>query len=256
MTAGDWLALLTAVLAATGFYLALPRPTGTGMRLLGYSMAALALLLLWGIWDRVPGKAGLTVITYTVGTLTLVSGFMMITRRSPVAAALWFAAAVVGGAVLMFAAGAQFVGATTTIVYAGAVIVMFLFVIMLAQQQGLARCDREAHEPALAALTFLLLAGAVLIAAGRYAPTSPYVPAPGSSVVSKSAAINPESHVAGLGGLLFSEYAIAIEVVGTLLLVAMVAAVVIAARWRDVDVAQRAEDGGSGSTSQVRGVST
>ncbi len=224
------IALVAAACSAAAFLLALPRgQIGTG-RLIGYALGGVALLLIWLLLDAVPGRAGLTVITYLAGAFAIVAAFLMVTRRSPVASALWFAASVVSGAVLMFAAGAQFLGAATVIVYAGAVIVMFLFVIMLAQQEGWAPCDREAHEAPLAALTLLFLLVALLGAAARYRPAGPYVPKPQQQYVSSVAAIEQKPHTAGLGALLFSEHVVTIEVVGTLLLVAMVGAVVIAAR--------------------------
>lgn len=236
MSGTDVLVILVVALASVGLYLALPRRVEGPARLLGYILSGVGLFLLWILWDRIPGRPGLTLLTYSVGTLAVVSAFMMVTRRSPVASALWFASAVVAAAVLMFGAGGQFVAVTTIVVYAGAVIVMFLFVIMLAQQRGLSSSDRESHEPALAALTFALLGGGILLAVGRYRPGA-FGPDEAEPVVSKVAQIAGQGHVAGLGAVLFSEYAIAIEVVGTLLLVAMVAAVVIAARWRQVDEA-------------------
>ncbi len=223
-------ARVAAALAAAAFYLSLPRRHLGPTRLLGYGLGTVGLLAVWWLWDAVPGRVGLTLITYLAGSFAIVAAFLMVTRRSPVAAALWFAASVVSGAVLMFAAGAQFLGAATVVVYAGAVIVMFLFVIMLAQQEGWAPCDREAHEPALAALTLLFLLAALLGATAGYRPTGPFVPKPGQEYVSDVAAIGTKPHTAGLGGLLFSEHVLTIEIVGTLLLVAMVAAVVIAAR--------------------------
>ena len=160
---------------------------------------------------------------------------MTVTQRNPVSCALWFASLVIGTASLFMLQNAQFLAVATVIVYAGAIVVMFLFVIMLAQQGGAARYDRLAREPGLAvAASFVLIVAMVstILAVYRGAPAD-LADRFGQPTVSEAAYLDPKAdspHMAGLGTALFTDHWLSVEVAGTLLLVAMVAAIVIAAR--------------------------
>jgi NADH-quinone oxidoreductase subunit J len=130
---------------------------------------------------------------------------------------------------------AQFLAAATVIVYAGAIVVMFLFVIMLAQQAGTARHDRLSREPGLAvAAAFVLLVAMVSTIFATYhdapAALADRFGPPLSSAAARLDSDPRGPHVAALGTALFTDHWLSLEVAGTLLLVAMVAAIAIAAR--------------------------
>jgi len=154
---------------------------------------------------------------------------------------------------------AQFLAAATVIIYAGAVVVTFLFIIMLSRQSGNAAYDRRAREPFLATLaTFVLLGGLLLTIDQWVTQRAGNLPAPvpvGRLTIAETAEMGPrgtagflpipkgsEQHnhsnfqvgeagrLRGLGRSLFSDYLVAVELAGTLLLVAGVGAVAIAPR--------------------------
>jgi NADH-quinone oxidoreductase subunit J len=200
---------------------------------------------------------------YTFSALALGCGMMTITSRNPVYSALWFAGVVVSTSGLFVLAGAQFLAAGTVIVYAGAIIVMFLFVIMLAQMEGKAVYDRSARSPAATTATCFLLLGAfvVCLAVPGYGPVPTYNAAeahdretllvrnrglaerlhlrpshplhvaldhaarPTSSIYTEANQEKPD--VAGLGETLYADHLLTVELAGSLLFVALIAAVAI-----------------------------
>jgi NADH-quinone oxidoreductase subunit J len=252
------LAILT--LGAAGVYLMLPRGEPGGRRLvrcLGGALATVALVLLittpisflmdglensqatilWELNDQPPPTC------YTFHFLAFVSfgsAIMMITSRNPVYSALWFAMVLLGNSGLFLIQKAEFLSAATIIVYAGAIVVTFLFVIMLAQPAGTASYDRHSREPLLVASTGLVLAS-VLVGTLHYAArfegwgegrAGSFRPAEDKiAVASKEFGREPrigDKHVAGLGKTLFVDHVASVEVIGVLLLAAVVGAMLIA----------------------------
>ena len=233
MTPAAQIALATVLLAA-GLWLQLPRGGGRG-RALGAVLAAVAVgLLLARVVQISSAHPVAEVVFWLLALTTIVSAVGAVTMRSPVYCALWFAVTLLGTAALLLFDGAQFLGIATVVVYAGAILVTFLFVLMLAQPQGHTYYDRVGWEPLLSACAGALLIG--LLSASIFAPAeagesgAAHWSADELAPEAREAEIlNPE-HMAHLGGQLFSRYLIAVEVAGTLLLVALVGAVAIVAQ--------------------------
>lgn len=231
------LILAFATLGGMGVYLLLPRGQ-PGSLALGLAPSLAALCLLWAIWGRCFQDVALPqeIAFYVLATVTVVGAVLTVTQRSPLHSALWFVCVVIGTAGLFLLEHASFLAAANVIVYAGAIIVMFLFVIMLAQQHEAAQHDRFAREPELAtagsfALLAVLLTTIVVTYDGDHPALRP-VPAEAPGIAAWEVWDGrPEApHVAALGRALFIEHWLSIELAGTLLLVAMVGAIVIAAR--------------------------
>ena len=226
------LVMMSAVVGGVALYLLLPRGTTKG-RAVGMGLAALALVLLWTIWGQnIRHTLGWRdAVFYLFATQAVLGAVLTVTSRHPVSSALWFACSVIGTAGLFFLENAQFLAVATVIVYAGAIIVMFLFVIMLAQQPGTARHDRVAHQPARAVgFSFVLLATLVLGVLASYGGKPVLV---GARVTETAALPGPTlSQTSSLGAALFTEQWFGVEVAGTLLLVAMVGAIVMSSRSR------------------------
>lgn len=143
-----------------------------------------------------------------------------VTARNPVYTAIWFAGSLLGVAGLFLFQSAEFLGVATIVVYAGAIVVTFLFVLMLASPAGHARYDRVSWSNVAVPLSLVAGAGILLFIA--HAMASP--PTAAKQVTSKLLA---EDHMAQLGTELFARHLVAVEVAGTLLLVALVGAVAI-----------------------------
>ncbi|MFN7734915.1 MAG: NADH-quinone oxidoreductase subunit J [Pirellula sp.] len=176
-------------------------------------------------------------------------GLGFIVAREPVHAALGFATCVLSTCGILFMQHAYFIAAATMIVYAGATIIIFLFVLMFAQQTKLRIYDVELIRPAVAAFiaTALLITITYSVSdEGEILPTKmdltrsrslaavsnnpetelPPVPQPGITA-SESAKFVP-SKTSGLGRAMYTDYLLAIELAGTVLLVATIGAIALA----------------------------
>ena len=159
-----------------------------------------------------------------------------------------------GNCRLVYARRAQFLGVATVVVYAGAILVTFLFVLMLAQPEGDAFYDRLSWDTPWAALTGMVLVGLLTLAVvGVFRPGGE-TPAPVAQFTPQQLEqdVLAPQHMAHLGRELFSHYLFAVEVGGTLLLVALVGAVAILAEAaRQMPPAVKSASRGS-----IRGSST
>jgi NADH-quinone oxidoreductase subunit J len=214
------------VLAAIGLWLLLPRGAAKG-RLFGAVLSIAALgcfasrLLPLDAWSA-------NAVFWILSGITVISAACTVTFRSPVYCAVWFAQTLVGTAAIFMLQGAQFLGVATVVVYAGAILVTFLFVLMLAQPRGDAFYDRISWEAMLAAATGAVLVGILSMTIGKLGLNELAAP---TAVQLETAVLTPD-HVARLGGELFGRHLIAVEVAGTLLLVALVGATAIVSAQR------------------------
>jgi NADH-quinone oxidoreductase subunit J len=182
--------------------------------------------------------------------LAVGGGFGFLIAREPVHAALGFATAVLSTCGVMFMQYAYFVSAATMIVYAGATIIIFLFVLMFAQQTKLRVYDVELTRPAVAAIiaTSLLVAIAWSVAgpdeilpirldltrenslAAVASSPDHLPPVPRAGMSDKEVAEFIPSKTSGLGRAMYTDYLLAVELAGTVLLVATIGAIALAQR--------------------------
>jgi NADH-quinone oxidoreductase subunit J len=190
-------------------------------------------------------------VFWLLAAVTLGAAVATIASQSPVYSAIWFALSLLGTAGLFMFQGAQFLGGATIVVYAGAIVVTFLFVIMLAQPEGHSLYDRLTWGGLPKILG--VVAACLLLGILTFMMNSLKREASGASAIAAASAASPDSgraksggvldhkHVANLGGHLFSEHLISVEVAGTLLLVALVGAIAIAIQGKP-RLAQRIEE--------------
>ncbi|MEQ1825311.1 MAG: NADH-quinone oxidoreductase subunit J [Pirellula sp.] len=174
-------------------------------------------------------------------------GVSFLVAREPVYAALGFATAVLSTCGVLFMQSALFIAAATMIVYAGATIIIFLFVLMFAQQTDLRTYDVQLTNPLLASAIGAILLGTIVmcvtsenaISFVKVDESRPYSMAElplnlrseqADELIQKTA---PEmravpSTTAGLGRSLYTDYLIAVELAGTVLLVATIGAIALA----------------------------
>ena len=239
------------LLGAVGLWLMLPRGSHRGrwlgvlcalgsLGLFGYLAPRMVLALGVSEEDKTAVLAG-EVVFMLLAVVTIVSAAATVSMRNPVYSAIWFAMSLLGTSGLFLYQGAQFLAVATIVVYAGAILVTFLFVLMLAQPKGHAYYDRLSWEALLSAGTGAVLVGVLTMAidssmkseesgATAGSPSSASSSSDGTAGQASSGTpdnVLAEQHVAHLGAQLFSKYLIAVEVVGTLLLVALVGAVAI-----------------------------
>lgn len=162
-------------------------------------------------------------VFYLSAGLAVVSSILMITRKNPVYSAMFLVVTLFAVAAIYVLQGAHFLGALQVIVYAGAIMVLFLFVIMLLN------LGHEFDPDVRGKLAWVFAGGLGLVMFAEILTALRTVPeSPGVDVLSPW--LSERGAVAGVAEPLFRNYAVAVEITGLLLLVAMVGAVVIAKR--------------------------
>jgi NADH-quinone oxidoreductase subunit J len=180
--------------------------------------------------------------------LALGSSLVVVAHKSPIYSTLSLVLTLFSVAVLFVLLGAPFIATLQLLIYAGAILVLFLFVIMLlnvGREEGIPGGHRVQLVTAiLGALAFTAALSLLLRPALGAAP---------------QAALTEELvSLSGLAQELFAEYLLPFEIVGLLLLVAVIGATVVARRptaeelagggWR---AAGDAAAGGAGSHGSV-----
>ncbi|HYO25523.1 MAG TPA: NADH-quinone oxidoreductase subunit J [Lacipirellulaceae bacterium] len=244
--------LAGSVLAAVALWLAMAQ-RAAGLRLLGAAAAAVGLLTVVSALDGPGGELTDKVLFWLFSGGALGAAVLMIVGRDPVHGALWFAVTTLCVCGLFLGLSAPFLAAATIIVYAGAIIVTFMFVIMLAQQGGATAYDQHPRLPLAGSLVSLLVLGALALtlldwqqrpgaAAAAGEPAGPALvaaesaPADGADARADRPAaperVSPERarELRSLGRTLFGQYLFAVELGGTLLLIATIGAIALAPR--------------------------
>lgn len=159
---------------------------------------------------------------FLLATVAVAAAVGMLIARNPVSSALWLVLNLFCIAGLYLTMNASFIGVIQILVYAGAIMVLFLFVIMLLNLQALPQLGEiEWTKVAAFVLGMVILAQLVyIIAVGLDVPVAP--------VEQMQAAETGSAEV--LGQVLFTEYALHLEMAGILLLAATIGAVMLAQR--------------------------
>jgi NADH-quinone oxidoreductase subunit J len=200
-------------------------------------------------------------VTFWICALIVLGGaFGVIWSRNPVHSALSLVATLFGVAVLFLNLNAQLLAAVQVIVYTGAIVVLILFVLMLL---GIDRDEDLDVEPlvgqrTLAAVAAVAIFGVVFgvfviggtdIVTGTPNCTSGEVVVTGSPYEPGCDPVDPElatvsdsPNINQIGRVLFTDYAFAFEITAALLTIAVVGAVVLARRPKDMQPMPEPED--------------
>lgn len=232
-TSGLYILYGVLAVGAAGLYGLLPGVSRGARRPAAVVLAAAcAGLIVFGA--RAAGFAGPRDFYFAgFAALALFGAVRVVTHTRPVYSALYFIVVVLAVAGLMVLADAEFLAAAILIIYAGAILVTYIFVIMLAQQGTATECDVVAREPLAAVLAAFLLVACVSSLLGEEpaalarGTTGGIAPAAAAATGAPAAG---EGNVRLVGAALLTRYAVAVEVGGVLLLVAMVGAIWLARR--------------------------
>jgi len=159
-----------------------------------------------------------------LAVFTVVCAAAVVLSRNAVNGAMCLLLALVGVAGLFVALDAYLLAFLLLLVYAGAIVALFLFIIMLLDTKGDER-RRVAKIPLAARIvaTVLVLAGiASFCARGR-------LPAPDAPAVAIGASLKLYAYQ------LFTTYLLPVEVMGFLLLVAMLGVIVLSKRFEGLE---------------------
>jgi len=169
------------------------------------------------------------ILFYVFSAVALGSAILMVTRKNPVASLLYMVATLASLAGIYVLFEAHFLAAVQIIVYAGAIMVLFLFTIMLLNLGHDYRDDLKRGPWAI--LAFVIAGTMAGILARQFGGTE------GSSVYqyfrggeSIDALLAEQGAVGAIAHPLFTDYVVAFELTGILLLVAVVGAVALAKR--------------------------
>ena len=170
-----------------------------------------------------------TILFYLFAGIATVSSALVIGQRNPMYSIMLLITSFGALSALYIQLDAPFVAMAQIIVYAGAIMVLFLFVVMLlnAPQEDAAVWDRThpLRRPGLGRFG-ALLAGLLIV---QLVWTLLRVNE-ASAAVGARGDVAAISSVRSVGRVLFSDYVFAFEATSILILVAMVGAVILAAR--------------------------
>jgi NADH-quinone oxidoreductase subunit J len=155
-------------------------------------------------------------------SLAVGGGIGTVSSRNPMASLLFLVLSFFSLAALYVLLGAHFIAAIQIIVYAGAILVLFLFVIMLLNLGHDYRSDLRQGGWIIAAFVSAGLVGWAISRAVQDAP---------AALPATTAAPAPEANAVGaIAYPMFQSYVVQFEMIGVLLLVAIVGAVLLAKR--------------------------
>jgi NADH-quinone oxidoreductase subunit J len=210
-------------LGGIGLYLALPgkRPSASwiGLLLLAASAGVLAYLLHAAVSPLTAGGQEFWFVALAL--VGLFGAVNMLISPQPVYSALFFILVIIATTGLVLLAEAEFLAVALLIIYAGAILVTYLFVIMLAKQSGgPAPYDRRARTPLIGCVVGFVLLGLVSRALVEL----------GQVGIGDVPAGSHRGAAQEIGGLILTDYIIAVQIAGVILLAAMVGAIAVARR--------------------------
>ena len=169
---------------------------------------------------------GVLILYGLLALLVIVTGLGMLTAKNAVYAALFLVLNFSTVAVLYLILGAPFIALAQVSVYAGAIMVLFLFVIMLLGAEAVgAPQPRSIHR-----LLALIAAAVFLAEVGLYLFFRPTL----LSVEPLPALPADFASPAAIGSLLFSQYLLPFEITAIILLSAVIGAIYLTRREREV----------------------
>ncbi len=192
---------------------------------------SLVALLMMTIAGSFVAQTTLEHIFLAVSAVTVFAASRVVLSNSAVHSALFLILTFFSVAVLWIVQGAEFLGVVLVLVYVGAVMVLLLFVVMMvSMDKPQTRASFWNHFPTAFLMGVLVLAEMGVVVWQLFlAKTDGFASVAVVNVAQTNVAqTNASVHNSqALAQLLFGDYAIAFELVGLILLVAMVAALVL-----------------------------
>ena len=178
---------------------------------------------------------------YTLATLILAFGILVITAREVVHSVLYLVMDFLCVAALYVLLGAEFLAVIQVLVYAGGIVVLYLFVVMLVNLKRPAEVHRDPRRQTKLGIGLAVAVLAELVAIVTYSYSTP---APVIAAATEAAGAAGGTTAAGLAGgastpalagntaqvgwMLYTHYLIPFEIASMLLLVAMIGAILLA----------------------------
>lgn len=163
---------------------------------------------------------------YLLSALVLGTALLVVTSKNAVNSAMFFLISLLGTAGLFVLLDAFLLAAVLVLVYAGAVVALFLFIIMLLGMKGGERqpLSNSAVLASVVAAAILAIGVLSFVKHGQIAASVPDAAAPAAGAVLKF-----------YSAQLFTTYLLPVQVVGFLLLIAMLGVIVLSKRFEDME---------------------
>lgn len=169
-----------------------------------------------------------SLLFYAFATILMMAALAVITAKNPVHSVFFLILAFFNAAGLFVLLGAEYIAMTLVIVYVGAVAVLFLFVVMMLNINfEKLRAGFSSHLPLGVGVAVILF---VELAALLYSSILSPAPLAVASSPIPDAAYVTNAHA--VGRVLYTDYLIAFQLSGVILLVAMIGAIVLTLRQR------------------------
>ena len=190
------------------------------------------------------------------GAVVVVAGLVTVTQRNPIHAALAMLVALCGISGIMLALRSPFLAAMQILLYAGAIMVLFIFVIMLLNlrpnEMGPEPPKKKRMLAAFGSISLLFVLAFSLSERGNVTYKIPYQE---TQVLAAEAAGSPLTGASNFefgstehfGRFLYTDYAVAFELI-TVLVLGAAAAVIMLARRPDRTTLERTRLTGGGAS--------
>ena len=164
---------------------------------------------------------------YLLAFFTVVCATGVVLNRNAVNAAMCLLLCLVGVAGLFVLLNAYLLAALLVLVYAGAVVALFLFIVMLLDMQGGKKIPFKLSTAVASVVSLVLMLGGLrlMVERGDFAATPP--PVTGSAPVG--------SVLKDYAEMLFTTYLLPVQVIGFLLLIAMLGVIVLSKKFEGME---------------------
>ncbi|PZO76761.1 MAG: NADH-quinone oxidoreductase subunit J [Mesorhizobium amorphae] len=168
------------------------------------------------------------VFFYLFAFVAVGAAFMVIAARNPVHSVLFLILTFFNASGLFLLTGAEFLAMILLVVYVGAVAVLFLFVVMMLDVDFAELKSGALQYAPIGALVGLILMGELIVVLGGYA----FSPQLATQIAMPTPDIVTRHNTAALGDVLYTNYILAFQLAGMVLLVAMIGAIVLTLRHK------------------------
>jgi len=163
---------------------------------------------------------------YFLSSIAVLAAAAVVTVKNPVRAALSLVLAFVGASGVWLTLQAEFLAIVLVLVYVGAVMVLFLFVVMMLDiDMAAMRAGFTRYLPLGLAIAALLVGQLVFVLTGSFS---------GEGFSGLQMLSAEYSNTKALGAVLYTEYVLVFELAALILLVAMIAAISLTHRKREI----------------------
>ncbi len=163
---------------------------------------------------------------YFFSSIVVLAAAAVVTVKNPVRAALSLVLAFVGASGVWLTLQAEFLAIVLVLVYVGAVMVLFLFVVMMLDiDMAAMRAGFTRYLPLGLAIAALLVGQLVFVLTGSFS---------GEGFSGLQMLSAEYSNTKALGAVLYTEYVLVFELAALILLVAMIAAISLTHRKREI----------------------